>query len=153
MPIFLYKCYSNREHIFGYEMCVGTLIYIHWYVVSFTNVQQCQIMHSPCHCYPAVTQHRWPAVSPNPSAIENVWGKMEWRGHHLLIQMLALQELSPDLVRIWNAIPQSFFGISWGIGGQACIDANVEYDHKWHCKLCLLNSFVWISGIWWASQY
>jgi len=58
-------------------------------------------------------------VSSDLSTIEQVWDEMERRLRHLQNQPVALAEMGPALIHIWNNIPQAFLTRC-----QACINAN-----------------------------
>ncbi len=69
----------------------------------------------------------WPAVSPDMSPIEHVWGEMKRRLRALPNQPVTLADLAAALVQIWNAIPQAFLNRLIGSMRrrcQACIQAN-----------------------------
>ena len=75
----------------------------------------------------------WPAMSSDLSPIEHVWDGMQRHLHGLQNQPLTLPDLSRALVRIWNGIPQAFFGTlvaSMRRRCQACIDSNG--GHTWY---------------------
>ena len=113
---------------------------IRQHVVPFIRAQQRQVTlqqdNARPHVARVVTDYLnrqninvlpWPAVSPDLAPIDHVWDEMERRLRQLPNQPMTLNQLGQDLIRVWNNIPQHFFGTlvrSMRRRCQACIDAN-----------------------------